>query len=114
MLLIIVPLFVLFRALGVISDLEICQYIILDINNKEYTELLNGLVASIIDSNTILTQQDALKHITSYVMYTPINMDKETGSKKKMEFTNDILANDLFPHCNTKQQIIYFVIISIN
>ena len=104
-----VPLFVLFRALGVISDLEICQYIILDINNKEYTELLNGLVASIIDSNTILTQQDALKHITSYVMYTPINMDKETGSKKKMEFTNDILANDLFPHCNTKQQKIYFL-----
>jgi DNA-directed RNA polymerase II subunit RPB2 len=104
-----VPLFVLFRALGVISDLEICQYIILDINNKEYTELLNGLVASIIDSNTILTQHDALKHITSYVMYTPINMDKETGSKKKMEFTNDILANDLFPHCNTKQQKIYFL-----
>jgi DNA-directed RNA polymerase II subunit RPB2 len=104
-----VPLFVLFRALGVISDLEICQYIILDINNKEYTELLNGLVASIIDSNTILNQQDALKHITSYVMYTPINMDKETGSKKKMEFTNDILANDLFPHCNTKQQKIYFL-----
>ena len=104
-----VPLFVLFRALGVISDLEICQYIILDINNKEYKELLNGLVASIIDSNTILTQQDALKHITTYVMYTPINMDKETGSKKKMEFTNDILANDLFPHCNTKQQKIYFL-----
>jgi DNA-directed RNA polymerase II subunit RPB2 len=104
-----VPLFVLFRALGVTSDLEICQYIILDINNKEYTELLNGLIASIIDSNTILTQQDALKHITSYVMYTPINMDKETGSKKKMEFTNDILANDLFPHCNTKQQKIYFL-----
>jgi DNA-directed RNA polymerase II subunit RPB2 len=104
-----VPLFVLFRALGVTSDLEICQYIILDIDNKEYKELLNGLVASIIDSNTILTQQDALKHITSYVMYTPINMDKETGSKKKMEFTNDILANDLFPHCNTKQQKIYFL-----
>ena len=104
-----IPLFVLFRALGIISDLEICQYIILDIHNKEYKELLDGLLASIIDSNTVITQQDALKYITSYVMYTPINMDKETGSKKKMEFTNDILANDLFPHCNTKQQKIYFL-----
>ena len=109
-----VPLFVLFRALGVISDLEICQYIILDIHNKEYKELLDGLLASIIDSNTILTQQDALKYITIYVMYTPINMDKETGSKKKMEFTNDILANDLFPHCNTKQQKIYFLGYMVN
>jgi DNA-directed RNA polymerase II subunit RPB2 len=109
-----VPLFVLFRALNVISDLEICQYIILDIHNKEYKELLDGLLASIIDSNTILTQQDALKYITTYVMYTPINMDKETGNKKKMEFTNDILANDLFPHCNTKQQKIYFLGYMVN
>ena len=104
-----VPLFVLFRALGVISDLDICKYIILDIEKEEYKELLNGLTASIIDSNTVLTQSEALKHITSYVMFTPINMDKETGSRKKMEFTNDILENDLLPHCMTKIQKLYFL-----
>jgi DNA-directed RNA polymerase II subunit RPB2 len=104
-----IPLFVLFRALGVISDLEICKYIILDINNKEYKELLNGLVSSIVDSNTIMTEQDALKHLTSYVMFTPINMDKDTGTRKKMEFTLDILSNDLLPHCATKQQKLYFL-----
>jgi DNA-directed RNA polymerase beta subunit len=104
-----VPLFVLFRALGVISDLDICKYIILDIENKEYKELLNGLVSSIVDSNTIMTEQDALKHITSYVMFTPINMDKDTGARKKMEFTLDILSNDLLPHCATKQQKLYFL-----
>ena len=104
-----VPLFVLFRALGVISDLDICKYIILDIDKEEYKELLHGLTASIIDSNTVLTQAEALKHITSYVMFTPINMDKETGARKKMEFTNDILENDLLPHCMTKIQKLYFL-----
>ena len=104
-----IPLFVLFRALGVISDLDICKYIILDIEKEEYKELLNGLTASIIDSNTTLNQSDALKFITSYVMFTPINMDKETGAKKKMEFTNDILENDLLPHCMTKIQKLYFL-----
>jgi DNA-directed RNA polymerase II subunit RPB2 len=104
-----IPLFVLFRALGVISDLDICKYIILDIEKEEYKELLNGLTASIIDSNTTLNQSDALKYITSYVMFTPINMDKETGAKKKMEFTNDILENDLLPHCMTKIQKLYFL-----
>jgi DNA-directed RNA polymerase II subunit RPB2 len=104
-----IPLFILFRALGIISDMEICQYIILDIDNIEYKELLQGLVASIIDANTCLTQQDSIKYITSYVMYTPINMDRETGQRKKLEFANDILANDLFPHCATQQQKIYFL-----
>jgi len=104
-----IPLFILFRALGIISDMEICQYIILDIDNVEYKELLQGLVASIIDANTCLTQQDSIKYITSYVMYTPINMDRETGQRKKLEFANDILANDLFPHCATQQQKIYFL-----
>ena len=104
-----IPLFVLFRALGIISDLDICKYIILDIEKDDYKELLNGLTASIIDSNTILNQSEALKYITSYVMFTPINMDKETGAKKKMEFTNDILENDLLPHCMTKIQKLYFL-----
>ena len=104
-----VPLFILFRALGVISDMEICQYIILDIDNKEYKELLQGLIASIIDANTCMTQENAIKYITNYVMYTPINMDRETGQRKKLEFANDILANDLFPHCATLTQKIYFL-----
>jgi len=104
-----IPLFVLFRALGIIPDMEICQYIILDIDNIEYKDLLQGLVASIIDANTCLTQEDAIKYITGYVMYTPINMDRETGQRKKLEFANDILSNDLFPHCATLSQKIFFL-----
>jgi hypothetical protein len=36
-------------------------------------------------------------------------MDKETGMRKKHEFTMDVLQNDLFPHCHTTQQKIYFL-----
>jgi hypothetical protein len=42
-------------------------------------------------------------------MYTPINMDKETGAKKKHEFALDILNNDLFPHCHKLVEKIYFL-----
>ena len=42
-------------------------------------------------------------------MYTPMNMDRETGIKKKVDFTIDILNNDLFPHCNNLTQKIYFL-----
>ena len=104
-----IPLFTVFRALGVITDKEICEKILLDINNTKNKEMLSALQASIIESNKHLTQEDAIKYITSFAMYTPINMDKETGIRKKSEFTLDILNNDLFPHCNSLTQKIYFL-----
>jgi DNA-directed RNA polymerase II subunit RPB2 len=104
-----IPLFIVFRALGVISDREICEKILLDIECEKYKEILQGLQASIIEANAYMTQEECIKYITSYVMFTPINMDKETGARKKYEFTMDILSNDLFPHCTTKEQKIYFL-----
>jgi DNA-directed RNA polymerase beta subunit len=103
------PLFIVFRALGVLSDKDICEHILLDIDDEKNKELLKALQASIIESNTCMTKDDAVKYITSYVMFTPINMDKETGIRKKAEFTADILSNDLFPHCTTVEQKIYFL-----
>jgi DNA-directed RNA polymerase II subunit RPB2 len=104
-----IELFVLFRALGVLSDKEICQHILLDIHDDKYKVLLEFLQASIIDANKYLTQEDALRHITSVAAYTPLNMDKETGYRKKREFTIDVLNNDLFPHCKTQAQKLYFI-----
>ena len=106
-----IPLFIVFRALGVISDKEICENILLNIADPEgkNKKLLEALQASVIESNKYITQEECIKYITSHVMYTPINMDKETGTKKKHEFTLDILGNDLFPHCHTASQKIYFL-----
>ena len=122
-----IPLFVVFRALGVLSDREICEYIVLNVdgdgdgdggdesskgngNGAELTDrLLKALQASIIDANGIMTQEDAVKYFTSQVIFTPINMDKETGATKKREFAHEVLHNDLFPHCNTAKQRLFFL-----
>ena len=104
-----IELFVLFRAVGIISDKEICEYILLDVDAEKNEDLLKSLQASIIDANKYLTQEDAMRHITSMVAYMPMNMDKETGAKKKREFTQEVIDNDLFPHCSTPQQKIYLL-----
>jgi DNA-directed RNA polymerase II subunit RPB2 len=106
-----IPLFIVFRALGVISDKEICEKVLLNIYDQEETNknMLSALQASIIEANKHLTQEECIRYITSFAMYTPINMDKETGIKKKQEFTMDILNNDLFPHCQNTTQKIYFL-----
>jgi DNA-directed RNA polymerase beta subunit len=104
-----IPLFVVFRALGIISDKEICEMIILNIESAKHQEMMKGLQASIIDANGYMNKEDCIRYIVSYVMYTPINMDKETGIKKKYDFTMDILSNDLFPHCNNARQKVHFL-----
>jgi len=104
-----IELFTLFRALGVMSDKEICSYILL--NNDAGNQGINvsHLQASAIDANKYMTKEDAFNHIATYAAYTPINMDKETGQRKKREFTQDVLNNDLFPHCKTLQQKLYLI-----
>lgn len=104
-----IELFALYRAFGIMSDKKICEYILLDVNNECNSELLSYLQASIMDANHYTTQEDALSHIVSSAAYTPINMDKETGARKKREFTIDVLNNDLFPHCQTVPQKLYLL-----
>jgi DNA-directed RNA polymerase II subunit RPB2 len=104
-----IPLFIVFRALGIITDKEICEKILLNIEDNNNKKLLDALQASVIEADKYLTQEECIKFITGFAMYTPINMDKETGVKKKHEFTLDILNNDLFPHCHNMKQKIYFL-----
>lgn len=104
-----IPLFILFRALGVISDEDICDIIILNKGDPKEKRMLYSLKASIVDANEFITQEECIQYITNIAMFTPINMDKEKGKQKKREFTENVLKNDLFPHCNTPKQKIKFL-----
>jgi DNA-directed RNA polymerase beta subunit len=109
-----VPVFIVFRALGVITDKDICEMIVLNLEDKNSQEILNELKGSIVEANKHITQESAIAFITQNVMYTPMNMDKETGARKKSEFALDVLNNDLFPHCETKEQKIFFLGYMVN
>ena len=109
-----IPIFILFRTLGIESDKDICNYILLDINNNKNKKLLFALKASILDSMKYNTKEMALEYLINNVMYTPINMTKDKGYQKKKEFAINILKNDLFPHCKKTQNKIYFLGYMIN
>ena len=104
-----IPLFVLFRALGIKSDKEICNIICLDITQESNKEILNYLKASILQASEYIDYEESIKYITSAVIYTPINMDKEEGQKKKREFAIDVLTNDLFPNCKLPIERVYLL-----
>ena len=100
-----IPLFIVFRALGILSDKDICEKILLNLESP----MLESLQGSILESNKYMTKEDAIGYIMCHTMYTPINMDKDTGLAKKRDFVNDVLSNDLYPHCYTLDTKVYFL-----
>jgi len=104
-----IPLFVVFRALGIVTDKKICEIILLNMKKERSKLMLEQLQACIIESNNTKTQEECIQTMMANVMYTPMNMDKETGLIKKREFTMEVLKNDLFPHCHNENQKIYFL-----
>jgi DNA-directed RNA polymerase II subunit RPB2 len=59
-----IPLFILMRALGVISDKEILKMCLLDLNKNE--NYIDFFIPSVHDANKIFEQQTALKFIALY------------------------------------------------
>lgn len=83
-----VPLFILMRALGVVSDKSIIEYCLLDLKkNEPYIDLF---IPSIHDANQIFNQETALRYIASFTKRRTI-----TG-------VLDILMNYFLPHIGEK------------
>jgi DNA-directed RNA polymerase II subunit RPB2 len=104
-----IPLFVVFRALGVMSDKDICDRILIDVNDDQIDQMLEGIKPSVYDSEKCTTQEEAMRIITSNTAYTPNHTDKETGARKKREFAQEILKTDLFPHCVELSQKLFML-----
>jgi DNA-directed RNA polymerase II subunit RPB2 len=104
-----IPVAILYRALGIISDKDICKHILLNIKDAKNKKLLLFLKASLVEANTIMTQEDAINYIVSMVSYTPMKTNSEQGKTKKREYAEDVIETDLFPHCRTKSQRIYLL-----
>jgi DNA-directed RNA polymerase II subunit RPB2 len=97
-----IPLFILMRALGVISDKNIIEYCLLDLDkNETYIDLF---IPSIHDANKIFNQETALRFIASFTKRRTI-----TG-------TLDILMNYFLPHIGEQNFIdkAYFVGYMVN
>ena len=65
-----VPLFILFRALGFVTDREIIQMCLLDL--EKYENMIDFFIPSIHDAGPIMTQINALQYIAQLAKYKTI------------------------------------------
>jgi DNA-directed RNA polymerase II subunit RPB2 len=104
-----IPLFILFRALGIESDKEIINSIISDLEDKSNLELMQLLLPSLEEANCIQTQQNAIEYLTKYTICTNQPKDIKIEKDKKISIVNDILKKEFLPHLGSsfKKKILY-------
>jgi DNA-directed RNA polymerase II subunit RPB2 len=84
-----IPLFVLFRLLGVESDKDILKYILYNLETEKSRMFLEDLEPSVVNTGPIFTQMDALRYVANLTKGNTIS------------HILDILKTDLFPHVGT-------------
>ena len=95
-----IPLFIVMRALGVISDKEIIEYCLLDI--EKYESMVELFRSSVHDAGEVFTQQAALKYISSFT--------KGGGGGSNTYRALEILTLYFLPHVgerNFKQKALF-------
>ena len=90
-----VPVFVLFRALGIISDKEIIHHIVYDTEIEENKRIIAELMACCEDACDIKTQEQA-ENVLIKIMNGANNKNNEYSSNKILLHNN--LTNDFLPH----------------
>lgn len=84
-----IPLFILFRALGVLADKDICQLILPD-NDDGESAFDPLIIESILESSSITTQEHALSWLADHTNSWSVKSQKQNG-------VHDILGEELFP-----------------
>ena len=98
-----VPLFVLFRALGVESDLEILKYIVYDLS-PENKRMMYTLEDSILEASFCQCQNDAYDYLMNYVNGYGQPKDIKLDVENKKGRIKDNIMDNLLPHVGSDVQ----------
>jgi len=96
-----VPLFIVFRALGIETDEDITKFILYNVPNEEWANYTQFLRASLEQAQTIKEQSVAKEYLCKYVNMMGYDRDKNEKDRR-MTYLNDIIKNDFLPHIGDK------------
>ena len=93
-----IPIFILFRALGIESDKEIIEYILYDLEDKNNLDLIKYLKGSVEEANNCLYKNHAMEYLSNYLSITGYPKEMLTVKNRKLSILNSILKDDFLPH----------------
>lgn len=93
-----IPLFAMFRALGVESDKDIFAYIVYDIDAEKNQRMLGKLAACAEDACDIHTQEDALNMMLKFLGTTGTPREYLEQPERAMEVIKTTIRQDFLSH----------------
>jgi DNA-directed RNA polymerase II subunit RPB2 len=86
-----VPLFIVFRALGIVSDLDIITACLLD--TKKYESMMDLFIPSVHDAGSIFSQKQAIEYLKGFTKYS------------NDAYIQEILTDYFLPHVGEQNYI---------
>jgi DNA-directed RNA polymerase II subunit RPB2 len=97
-----VPIFILFRALGIESDKQIIELIVHDTNKFDSKLLIDYLKGCVNEANFIKTRTQALEYFSKYLNISGYPKEIIQNKNKRISIVLDILRKDLLPHAGDR------------
>jgi len=105
-----IPISVVFRALGCLSDKEILYHII-DNDDSEIENIITKIIYnSLRENENIFDEISAITYISKHVNMSNNNFSDDI----KLDYTRNILKKDLLPHLDSDYKKIHFLGLMIN
>ena len=102
-----IPVFIMFRALNILSDYEIIHHILYDVNKLKNKHILEELKACCDDAIGVYTREDALEYILR-------NITGNMRNNKTVENVEMVLDSDLLPHITGRNKKALYLGFMIN
>lgn len=93
-----IPLFILFKALGLPTDKSIIEHIVYDLMDPASTIIMNELTACIEEANSIMCQKDALEYLAKYLNITGYPKEILYNKHHRVNIVRTVLEKEFLPH----------------
>jgi len=104
------PIGIIFRALGCLTDKRIIYHIIDNDNGEIDNIIIKLLKGTLSENNDIHTEEEAISYISNF-----INNDNSNHTDSvRYEYTKSIVKKDLLPHLDTDLKKIHFIGLMVN
>lgn len=93
-----VPLFIIFKALGVTTDKDILRYIVHDLDDPINKLICNELIGCIEEANNINCAKDAIEYLSKYLNITGYPKEIITNKLHRNNIVRMVLEKEFLPH----------------
>ena len=105
-----IPISIVFRSLGCLTDKEILYHIIDNDNSEIDNIMIKILQNSLLNNEDIFTELNAVSYISQHINVTNYSFSDDV----KIDYTKNIIKKDLLPHLDSDYKKIHYLGLMIN